>query len=46
MKLPQSSEDHGNGDAVLSDEAVDVKSDPIIEDEIEFHEGWIPTHYE
>ena len=42
------SEDHGTNDAVLSDQAVIIKNNDvsIVEDEIEFHEGWIPSHYE
>lgn len=32
---------HTNGDVVLSDE-----NKPILEDEIIFHDGWTPTHYE
>lgn len=41
-------EDHGTNDAVLSDQATIIKNNdvPIVEDEIEFHEGWIPSHYE
>lgn len=43
-------EDHGhiNGDGVLSDEAIIVKAEekPLAEDEIEFHDGWSPSHYE
>lgn len=43
-------EDHGhvNGDGVLSDQAIIIKSEeqPLVEDEIEFHEGWAPSHYE
>lgn len=41
-------EDHGTGDAVLSDQAIITKNSdvPTVEDEIEFHEGWIPSHYE
>lgn len=36
---------HTNGDGVLSDQA--KNDDPIvIEDEIEFPEGWKPIHYE
>ena len=39
---------HGTGDAVLSDQAIIIKNSdvPTVEDEIEFHEGWIPSHYE
>lgn len=40
-------EDHGhgngNGDGVLSDQA---EEKPLVEDEIEFPEGWAPSHYE
>lgn len=39
---------HSNGDGVLADQAVVIKAEetPLVEDEIEFHEGWAPTHYE
>ena len=38
-------ESHSNGDGVLSDQA--KNDDPIvIEDEIEFPDGWTPVHYE
>lgn len=38
-------ENHSNGDGVLSDQA--KNDDPIvIEDEIEFPDGWTPVHYE
>ncbi|CAO1436554.1 unnamed protein product [Diamesa hyperborea] len=41
-------EDHGTNDAVLSDQAIITKNSdvPIVEDEIEFHDGWIPSHYD
>jgi hypothetical protein len=42
-------EDHGHiNDGVLSDQAVIIKAEekPLVEDEIEFHEGWSPSHYE
>jgi hypothetical protein len=43
-------DDHGHthGDGVLSDQAIIIKADekPLVEDEIEFHEGWTPSHYE
>jgi hypothetical protein len=39
---------HLNGEGVLSDQAIIIKADekPLVEDEIEFHDGWAPTHYE
>ena len=42
------SDEHATGDDVLSDQAIVNKNSniPIVEDEIEFHEGWIPNHYE
>ncbi|XP_070493928.1 aminopeptidase N isoform X2 [Chironomus tepperi] len=40
-----SDESHTNGDGVLSDQA--KNDDPIvIEDEIEFPDGWTPVHYD
>lgn len=44
-------EDHGhsNGEGVLSDQAIIItkaEEPPLVEDEIEFHEGWAPSHYE
>jgi hypothetical protein len=36
---------HTNGDGVLSDQA--KNDDPVVvEDDIEFPEGWKPVHYE
>lgn len=44
----QDEQAHSNGDGVLADQAVVIKAEdaPLLEDEIEFHEGWAPTHYE
>lgn len=49
-RTSQETEDHGhiNGEGVLSDQAIIIKSEEksLVEDEIEFHDGWAPSHYE
>lgn len=45
---PEDDHGHINGEGVLSDEAFVIKAEdePLKEDEIVFHEGWAPSHYE
>lgn len=47
-ELEEHGHTNGHGDGVLSDQAIIVKAEEktLAEDEIEFPDGWAPSHYE